>query len=256
MGLVLACAWRPRGEMGRLRWMLPLLHEQYDHLAVSLPPDVSPDDAAQLREVIGDSVVATSQWFHGRHAAVQKALQHPCTHIHYADMDRLLHWVETRPDEWRRTIAGILQTDCLIIGRTARAYATHPKALRETERLSNAIFSFLLGQEVDISAGSKGFSRPAAEFLMAHSPPGRAVGTDAEWPILLHRAGFRIDRVSVEGLEWESADQYLERAADPERRRQLAEAYDQDSAHWARRVEIALEIVQAGLEAMRRPLSE
>jgi hypothetical protein len=254
MDLALACAWRPRGEMGRLRRLLPVLRAPYCGMAVSLPPDTHAEQIAQLRQLIGDSVVVTTDWSHGRHAAVEKALEHACTHVQYADMDRLLHWVETFPEEWRRTISRIPQADCLIISRTEEAYSTHPRALRETERISNAVCSHFLGRYADVSAGSKGFSRPAAEFLMAHSRPGRALGMDAEWPLLLLRAGFTLDWVSVDGLEWESADRYLDQAAGRERQTQLAATYDQDPAHWARRVEIALEIVETALEVMQRPL--
>jgi hypothetical protein len=79
---------------------------------------------------------------------------------------------------------------------------------------------------------------------------------DAEWPILLRRAGFTIDYVEVDGLDWESADRYAERAADADAQRRTAEAYDADVRHWARRVEVALEIVRAGVEAMQRDWSE
>jgi hypothetical protein len=107
---------------------------------------------------------------------------------------------------------------------------------------------------MDLSAGSKGFSRRAAEFLMSNSPPGRALGMDSEWPVLLHRAGFRIDYIEVGGLDWESADHHQPQAANLETQRRAAEAYDQDPRHWAMRVHVAMEIVQAGLDAMQRPL--
>ena len=92
--------------------------------------------------------------------------------------------------------------------------------------------------------------------MIAHSPPGRALGMDAEWIVLLHRAGFAIDYVEVDGLDWESADQFAEQAANADAQRRAAESYDADPKHWARRVAVAMEIVQAGLDAAQRKLKE
>jgi hypothetical protein len=80
------------------------------------------------------------------------------------------------------------------------------------------------------------------------------LGTDAEWPVLLQRAGYRIEQLLVDGLDWEIPDQHQERASGAERQAQLAVDYDADPQNWARRVEVALEIVTSGLEASRRTI--
>jgi hypothetical protein len=169
-------------------------------------------------------------------------------------MDRLLRWVETRPAEWRNAVAQIEAGDYLIMGRSASAYATHPQALVRTEAISNRLISQLVGQALDVSAGSKGFGRRAAQYLVDQTKPGRALGADGAWTVLLHRAGFRVDYLEVDGLDWETADRYQARSADVEQQLALAQAYDQDPAHWAMRVEVALEIVQAGLDAAAQEL--
>jgi hypothetical protein len=71
---------------------------------------------------------------------------------------------------------------------------------------------------------------------------------------LLRRAGFTIEYRTVDGLDWEIPDQFQSRAAGPERQEEFARAYDADLANWARRMEVALEIIRAGLEAAERPL--
>jgi hypothetical protein len=103
---------------------------------------------------------------------------------------------------------------------------------------------------MDVSAGSKGFSRAAAEYILAHSTAGHALGTDAEWPLLAQRAGFVVDYLEVDGLDWESADRYQDQAADAESQRQAALNYDGDPQNWARRVDIAREIVDIGLKTI------
>jgi hypothetical protein len=109
---------------------------------------------------------------------------------------------------------------------------------------------------MDVSAGSKGFSRRAAAFVMANTVPGRALGADGEWTVLLHRADFQLNYLEVDGLDWESADRYQARAADGHRQRQLADEYDANAENWAARVQVALEITQAALDAMQRTLVE
>lgn len=244
----LASSWRPRGELQRFKKHLALLNDAYAHIAISLPPVVDRETVRAL-EALGVYTTVTQDWSHGRHAALQRALESGADFVHYVDFDRLLHWVETRPNEWREVVAKIPTTECLIVGRTERAYQTHPQALVQTEAISNAVVSHLLGRKMDVSAGSKAFSRRAAVYLMAHSVPGRAIGTDSEWTLLLHRAGFRLDYVEVEGLEWESADHFSDEVADEIAQKRAAEAYDADPKHWARRVEIAMEIVQSALAA-------
>ena len=253
MTIALAAAWQPRGELERFLTLLPTLRQAYNHLAVSLPPAAGPDLERVLQSA-GVLVVQTEDWAAGRYAAVQAALANRPDWIHYNDLDRLLRWVETRPQEWRQTLAALEQADCTIIGRTPAAYASHPQALVQTEAISNQVVSQLLGFNVDASAGGRGFSQPAAAFVLANSRPIRALGTDSEWPILLQRAGYAIEYRTVDGLDWEIPDQYQSRAAGPDRQAEVARAYDGDPANWARRLEVALEIIQAGLAAAERPL--
>jgi hypothetical protein len=260
MSIVLAATWQPRGELPRLRRLLPRLEQVYTGFVVVLAPDSDREvfgalQSLDFRQSSGSKIALVSPaWSAGRFMALQRALDTPCEQIHYADLDRLLRWAETRPEEWRRAAGQIGTAGCLIFGRTEAAYRTHPQALIATEAISNAVVSDLLGMPVDASAGSKGFSRPAVEYLIAHTRPRRALGTDAEWPILLNRAGFQVDYLEVDGLDWESPDQHQPAAAGRERQAALAEAYDRDPANWSHRAAVALEIVQSAQEAARRPL--
>lgn len=254
MTIVLASAWRPRGELLRFQKLLAMLQQAYLSLVISLPPDVDSDVLDALHALPGIDIVITPDWSWGRHLALQESLRHDATHVHYADFDRLLRWVETRSDEWQQALTAIQGVDCLVIGRTEAAYSTHPRALVETEAISNLVTSYLLGQAMDVSAGSKGFSRRAVEFLMEHCQPGKALGTDADWLVTLYKGGFSIDYLTVDGLDWESADRFQAQAADDHNQRQLAEAYDRDPGHWAQRAAVALEIVQSGLAAKSREL--
>jgi hypothetical protein len=259
LSVALAVTWNPRGEMPRFERLLPQLQQVYSGLAISFPPAANP--AVTKAFTSGDyanrsdlRVYVNLAWAGGRYMALQTALELEADFIHYADMDRLLRWAETRPEEWRQAVQALQASDCLVMGRSPAAYRTHPRSLVQTEAISNRVVSHILGREMDVSAGSKGFSRRAAEFLLDNTQPGRALGTDAEWPILLQRAGYRVDYRVMDGLDWESADRYQEQAAGSADQRQAAKQVDADPQSWEWRVQVAAEIVQVALETANRKI--
>ncbi|MGB9722786.1 MAG: hypothetical protein ACP5OO_01540 [Chloroflexia bacterium] len=245
MGIILAATWQ-LGEVERFYRLLPRLQEAYSGIALALPPEADPERVLGLQERLGHTLIVPMDWSHGRHAALQKALELAGSHVHHTALEVLLPWVERFPEEWQRVLAEIPRSDCLIVGRSRRAWATYPLSVQETERSINNIFSALFGQPVDLGSGVRGFSRPAVLFLLAHSPPGRAP-VEAEWPVLLKRAGFAVDLTTVDGLEWEDFP-------DEEARRQASERYDREIGNWLRRAKTALEVIYAGLEATRREI--
>ena len=251
MSVALACTWRPRGELPRVQRLRLQLEQVYEHIVIALPPDSNHEAATQLRAWPRVRLVVSPRPFWGRYLAIQAGLETSATYVHYADLDMLLHWVESQPDEWRQTVARIQESECLITGRTERAFLTRPLAIQQTEKIINAVFSYMLGQPVDLGLGSRGFSKRAARCVIEQSAPGG--WGDAAWPALLHRAGFKVEYLAVDGVEWESPDHYRVAVADAETRRQVAEAYDRDARHWADRVRTALEIIDEGLAAMQQP---
>ncbi len=255
MSVALVTTYHPRGEIGRLRRLLPQLQAVYGSVFVSMPPSAKPDEVGAIQALPDTRILVNDAWQYGRYNALKAGVESGAAFIHYADMDRLLRWVETRPDEWRATVEQVRQADCLVIGRTAAAWETHPRAMYDAEQIINHTFSRLLGQEMDFGAGSKGFSRRAAEFLVTNATPGWALGADTEWPVLLYRAGFRVRGLLVDGLDWESADRYQDEAADTETQRRFAESYDEVVQNWAMRVQVTREIVEAGIDAWLRPLT-
>ena len=257
MNITLAATWYPRSELPRFNRLLPILLEKYRQIVISFFPGDDPNVEGQFTSGIFPSspkltFYKNDDWAKGRYMALKKAIETPADYIHYADMDRLLHWVETRPDEWMHIIEQIEKFDFIIFGRTNTATLTHPQALIATEKISNQVVSHFLNREMDVSAGSKSFSRSAAQFLVDHGRPDNSIGTDAEWPILLKQAGFGLEYIQVNGLDWESADQFQLHAAIVEEQKQAAAIYDADPTHWLRRMEIADEIVQTALDVTRQ----
>jgi hypothetical protein len=254
MSITLTCTWNPRGEASRFINIYPHLIAAYKEVYVILPPTADQTQIEILQPLDRVNLQISSDWSWGRYLALKQTQKTPAPFIHYADLDRLIRWIETRLQEWQEAVEQIQHHDCLVIGRTEKAWDTHPQALRQTENISNQLFSFLLGKNLDISAGSKGFSRVAVDFILKNSQPGRALGTDAEWIVLAKRGGFTIESLLVNGLDWESADRYRLSAASNESQRVTALAYDAVAENWALRVQVAAEIVACGLDAWQRQL--
>jgi hypothetical protein len=253
VSIVLAATWDPRGELARLERLMPLLRGWYAAQVVTVPGKT--DDRLMLcLEALGIQAQRAEPWTTGRYRALEAAVRFEAAHIHYADLDRLIRWAETRPDELRGVLDVLQTADALIIGRTARAMATHPAALQQSERTVNAVFSHLLGQPLDLPAGSKGFSQRAARYLLARTLPEHGLGTDATWPVLLARGGFRLATLEADGLDWETPDRYLTTAADARLQAEAALIYDAAPDHWRYRVDLAHHIITAGLHAWVQPL--
>jgi hypothetical protein len=70
--------------------------------------------------------------------------------------------------------------------------------------------------------------------------------------MLLNQAGYQIDLIWVDGLDWESADRFHDQAADEATQKRGEDQDDQSPENWARRFSVALEFINAGLEAYQR----
>jgi hypothetical protein len=169
------------------------------------------------------------------------------SHVHMCDFDRALHWVIHHPEELDDVIADAGRFDYLVLGRTARAWDSHPAYQRQTEWLFNHVYGLITGQSWDIGAGSRAVSQRAGALLLARSTEP-SVGIDAEWPLLVGAdPGLRLGYRACEGLEFETADRYtpeIEAAGGYEAWLSDAES---DPGRWAFRLRVAVLIADAAL---------
>ncbi len=151
-----------------------------------------------------------------RRRTIHAGLKAGTSHLQMCDFDRILHWVAAYPRELETVVAAIPNHDLLVLGRTERAWATHPPYQSKTEPLFNRVFHLATGLPWDIGAGSRGLSRRAVELLLSISREP-TVGVDAEWPLLLLKPprgafsaneGFCLGYRPCEGLEYETADRF------------------------------------------------
>ncbi len=182
-----------------------------------------------------------------RRQTIRGGLEAGTTHLQMCDFDRAIHWVSCFPDELRDVVCSIPGYDLLVLGRTPRAWSTHPPYQAETEPLFNKVFALVTGLPWDVGAGSRGLSRRAAEALLDTSTE-MTVGVDAEWPLLLlRREGFRTGHRACEGLEFETADCFgreIEAAGGYEA---WEAQMSSDPRRWAFRLQVALMIAEAAV---------
>jgi hypothetical protein len=182
---------------------------------------------------------------HVRRKALRAALEAGTPHLQMCDFDRALHWVVHYPHELDAVLTEIGEYDLLVLGRTERAWVTHPPYQAETEPLFNKVFALTVGLPWDVGAGSRGFSRRGAERLLELSQEP-TIGIDAEWPLLLlGQEGYSVGFRACEGLEFETADRF---AAEIEAAGSYAawEAeMSADPARWVFRMRLALLIAEA-----------
>ncbi len=225
--------------------VLPRLHELYDELVVL----VSPDTGRRTCEMLAARKVRVERQTQPadidtlgltrldtlRHAAAT------ASHLHFCDWDRVIHWAEFYPDELREVVDAIPHHDLLILGRTARAFATHPRVQRDTEAMINHVFSLAFGQELDVTAASRGFSRRAVDLLLALEVPEPSSGNDCAWPLYLARVpDLVVGYAATEGLEWETPDRYTDEIAAAGGLDVWMANYDAAPERWEFRLRLAL----------------
>lgn len=171
-----------------------------------------------------------------RREAVKFGLSGNSEYFHYCDFDRFLTWGKGYLDELKDITTIIKNHDFLILGRTVRALNTHPKSWIETEKISNAICSMELNQEVDITAGSCSFSRESAKYINKYSKDKM---TDSEWPMIIHRiANLGVGYYAVEGLEYQEETNGVDREV-------------RDSEEWLVRLKLANIISESAVKTGR-----
>jgi hypothetical protein len=249
MNVALACTHHdPDGRLdAQLRRVLPALSALYAHIAVVATDGTSPRALGDLRGAgasVADSGGARDDTFRvlgrRRREAIALAFDRApgAAHAHLCDLDRALHWMETYPEELRDVVRRIPDADFTVLGRTERAYATHPRVQRDTEALINHAFGLVWGEPWDVGAASRGLSRRAAGIVAASGDD--TIGNDCSWPLCLLRVhGARIAYRATEGLEFETPDRYPAEIAAVGGRDAWIARLDSDPRQWAHRIELA-----------------
>lgn len=175
------------------------------------------------------------------------------------DFDRWLHWQVAWPGELEhlgarieRVVAGQqLSPWCIPLGRTDRAFATHPAVQRLPETATNRALSLAAGKPLDAVAGAVWLSDEGREIVLAASVEESAA-TDLEWAgLILRQDPERLLGLQFEGLEWETPDFHADAiSAAGGLEAWLQQTYD-TSAMWTERLQLAA----ASVSALQRVLA-
>ena len=134
----------------------------------------------------------------------------------YCDFDRWLHWSGTFPQELVGVPARIAlefpNAWYMCIGRTERAFASHPEVQRVAESATNRALEIASGRFLDATGGACWVSRQGAAVILRGSHE-ETKATDLEWPALILNADpLCLGGLLVDGLEFETAEFYEQEA--------------------------------------------
>ena len=232
--------------------------ETYPLIVVAATAATDSQVMIRLRE-IGATVVPGGLAGEGRRAALAAAgPEHPA--YFSCDFDRWLHWARFWPEELLALPARVARLGSrsrtppwyVCLGRTARAFGTHPAVQRLPEAATNRALSVAAGRSLDAAAGAAWLTLEAAKIVLAGSCEPSAA-TDLEWPaLILHHDPTKLRGLRCEGLEWETPDFHVEEIAVAGGLQAWTRAAFDTPAMWAARLRLAA----ASGAALERVLGE
>ncbi|HEX2034942.1 MAG TPA: hypothetical protein VHS99_12225 [Chloroflexota bacterium] len=191
-----------------------------------------------------------------RRLALQAAVDGGHEAFFYCDFDRWLHWAGAYPEELaalpQRLAARRPRPWYVCLGRTARAFASHPYVQRVAEGATNRTLSLALGRRLDATAGSCWLSREGATLVLrASQEPTNA--TDLEWPALVYRAApRRLAGLATEGLEFETAEFFAAEVAAAGGEAAWQRAHYERAEVWCARLGLAADSVRVATQVLKR----
>jgi len=254
MDITLAVTYHdPRGRLyGQIERVLPVLTGTFDGLAIRASHTASERCLALLASADAlverersDQATEPPKLGRARREAISLALQFDAPSMMYCDGDRVLHWADRYPEELAQIAHRLSERDFTVLGRTDRAFSTHPRVQRDPEAIINHVFQMVSRKSWDVAAGARGLSRRAAESVLDGCFDER-LSTDVSWPLFLRSVGgFSFGSVVTEGLEFETLDRYGEEIEAAGGRGEWLEQFDSDLRHWVHRLGMACNHVAA-----------
>ncbi len=132
--------------------------------------------------------------------------------IFYSDFDRLIHWINTYPKELSEVLKTYNDFDYVHIGRTKKAFQTHPESQQYTEIIVNEIGSRILGfiQTRDIISVCWTITKDLVKRLLNSIDFSKATpaGFYCTWPIYFWKWSLSKKYIEVDGHTWETPDRF------------------------------------------------
>ena len=255
MSVALAITYHdPEGRLyEQIRLVLPKLVEVFAGLAVRASHTANAralslftDAGALVKRAPTERSNEAPKLGTARREAVVLALELDTPFVLYCDGDRVLHWAERYPRELAQVVARLHENDLTVLGRTERAFHSHPRAQRDTEAIVNHVFHVISGYDWDMMAAARGLSRPASEAILDRCFD-EEISVDVSWPLCLQSlGGFSLGYIATEGLEFETPNRYKEEIVAAGGYDAWLERRDADPDRWLHRLDFA----QTHLKAM------
>jgi hypothetical protein len=215
----------------------------YPAIIVAITPDTDQRVTGRL-QALGAHIVSGGQTGQGRRAALAAAP--PYLSVFACDFDRWLHWAIAWPQELAELSQRVARLGrgratpwYVCLGRTARAFATHPPVQRLPEAATNRVLSLAAARPLDAVAGAAWITPEAAAIVLAESIEVTA-SNDLEWAgLILRRDRDRLRGLRCEGLEWETPDFHTDAVAAAGGRAAWIRTFYDTPAMWATRLRLA-----------------
>jgi hypothetical protein len=222
------------------------LRQKFKGAYIAYTPKTSPRAVASLQDRGYITSKAETTEISTYRTALKLSLDTTTNRIFYCDFDRALHWLKSYPEELKELVTSPPGNDYVLVGRTKRAFQTHPETQTLTEGIGNAIVSKMLSipETRDILGTTWILTPKLAEMIIKREPRNR-FGFYTEWPMTLWRSARSPLYIEVEGLEWETPDRYRE-----EIKTQSHEKWKQDfqtASEWRRRTEMLKDFIDSSL---------
>jgi hypothetical protein len=216
----------------------------FDSASVAYTPKTHHDTVTLLKDNGYSAFKAKDTVISSYQTALTASTRSNVDRIFYCDLDRALHWIKTYPNELRTLAEPSPPNDFVLIGRTKRAFETHPETQTLTEGVGNTLTSKVLGfQETRDILGTTWILTPSSAKKILKMKPSNRYGFYAEWPIFLWKTAQNPAYVESEGLEWETPDRYQEEIK--------AKGFDewrrsfQTASEWRKRTEMLRDFVDS-----------
>ena len=194
---------------------IPLLKSLFKKVIIVLTPSMDHDSIIFLE---GKGFIVDRCSSYNRvetyKLAYKKALKYvkeeKTDRIMYVDFDRLIHWINYYPDELQKLLSDV-EVNYLHIGRTSRAFDSHPNTQKETEIIVNEFGSSILefDKTLDIISVCHIMTKKLAKKILSIRN-NTDYGFYGTWPIFLWNWAESKKYIEVEGLEWETPDRFKE----------------------------------------------
>lgn len=135
----------------------------------------------------------------------------------YCDFDRIITWFKHYPIEIEKIANKNITVDYTIVGRTKKAFESHPVTWQQTENITNTVASdYFKMDQIDITAGSAIITYRTGELISQYSKHSH---TDCEWPLIVKNNGGLLAEIKTDGLMYTDINEPNLRATDEYKQR-------------------------------------